>query len=142
MKEGFTEMCKSVKRWTAYVNEFFMMRANFFLYNIVKKALEIKHYCARVEFAPGCGQIHLHLLAIAKNKVYLTDYYKVKMEEEKVKAVAEYANKVLDMTAEVEVDNRRDHKSDPVESPLFSKYCKVIDKTTDQVSLCQEIMVH
>ncbi len=96
----------------------------------------------RVEFAPGRGQIHLHLLAIAKNKAYLTDYYKAKTEDEKVKAVAEYSEKVLNMTAKVEVDNRREYKPDQVESPLLSKYCQVIDKTTDQVGLCQDSMVH
>ena len=132
-KEGFTEMCKSVKRWTAYVNEFFMMRAKSFLDDVVKKALGIEHYWARVEFAPGCGQIHLHLLAIAKNKAYLTNNYKAKTKDEKVKAVAEYAEKVLDMTADVEVDNRREYKPVRVESPLLSKYFQVIDTPTDQV---------
>ncbi len=58
-----------------------------------------------------------------KNKAYLIDYYKAKTEEEKVKAVAEYSEKVLNMTADVEVDDRRDYKTDRVESPLLSKYC-------------------
>ena len=64
----------------------------------------IEHYWGRVEFAPGRGQIHLHILAMSKDKAYLEKYYKAKTEEEKVVAVSEYAENVLDMTADVDVD--------------------------------------
>eukprot|EP00984_Skeletonema_dohrnii_P038118 scaffold40980_cov344-Skeletonema_dohrnii-CCMP3373.AAC.1 len=52
-KNDFSAMCKSVKRFTVYVNEFFMKRSKVFLDTVVKNALGIEHYWARVEFAPG-----------------------------------------------------------------------------------------
>ncbi len=33
----------------------------------VKMALGIEHYWGRVEFEPGHGAIHLHIVAIAKD---------------------------------------------------------------------------
>eukprot|EP00984_Skeletonema_dohrnii_P028593 scaffold18649_cov118-Skeletonema_dohrnii-CCMP3373.AAC.1 len=95
-------MCASAKRYNLFVNDFFMKRAKVFLDTVVKAALGIKHYWARVEFAPGRGQIHLHLLAIGKNKSYLYDFYRAKTEEEKAKIMEKYATTVLDMTSDVE----------------------------------------
>ena len=60
----FAAMCKSVKRFTVYVNEFFMKRARVFLDTVANEVMGIEHYWARVEFAPGRGQIHLHPLGI------------------------------------------------------------------------------
>ena len=48
----------------------------------MNKAIRIEHYRGRVEFAPGQGQIHLHMLGIAKNKAYLKDFYKAKSMED------------------------------------------------------------
>lgn len=44
---------KSAKRYALYVNDFFMKRATKFLKTVLKDALGIEHYWARVEFAPG-----------------------------------------------------------------------------------------
>ena len=35
---------------------------------VVKKALGIEHYWGWVEFAPGRGAIHLHIIGIARDK--------------------------------------------------------------------------
>jgi hypothetical protein len=43
------------RRYSLYVNDFFMKRAKSFMGTVVKKALGIKHYWGRVEFAPGRG---------------------------------------------------------------------------------------
>jgi len=141
-EDGFKEMTKSIRRWTAHVNDFFMKRANSFMENILKDAMGIEHYWGRVEFAPGRGQIHLHILAISKDKAYLEKYHRAKTEEEKVAAVSEYAEKVLDMTADVDVDDDPEYKADRTKSPLLSKYCQVIDREKDHKGLCQDCMVH
>jgi hypothetical protein len=49
------------------VNEYFMRRAKSFMSTVVKMALGIEHYWGRVEFAPGCEAIHLHIVAIAND---------------------------------------------------------------------------
>ena len=68
-----------------------MKRAKKFLNTVVKEALGIEHYWGRTKFAPGTGQIHLHLLAIAKDRAYLDDFYNAKAMKEKTAVVDEYA---------------------------------------------------
>ena len=60
---------------------------------VVKDALGIGHYWRRVEFAPGRGEINLHILAICKDKAYLEDFYKVTTTEDKARAIKKYANR-------------------------------------------------
>ena len=62
----FKAMSKSVKRFTVYVNDFFMKRSKVFLDTIVKDVMGIEHYWARVEFAPGRGQIICTYLALVE----------------------------------------------------------------------------
>ncbi len=68
-----------------------MKRARSFMNTALKDALRIEHYWGRVEFVPGRGQIHLHMLGIAKDKAYLNDFYKEKTTKDKVIAVDKYA---------------------------------------------------
>jgi hypothetical protein len=143
LDDDFKAMCASAKRFNLYVNDFFMKRAKVFLDTVVKTALGIKHYWARVEFAPGRGQIHLHLLGIGKNKSYLYDFYRAKTEEEKAKIMEKYATNVLDMTSDVEVDeeHKTDTSADSI-SPLKRRFCESVDHQEDSRLLCQECMVH
>lgn len=139
---GFTAMAKTVKKWPLYVNEFFMKRAKHFMENVVKEALGIKYYWGRVEFAPGRGQIHLHLLAIAEDQAYLQDYYKAKTGTEKAEVVAEYAERVLDMTADVDVTDDPEYRESKIDSPLKTRYCECKDKDLDCKRLAQACLIH
>eukprot|EP00984_Skeletonema_dohrnii_P009260 scaffold3532_cov117-Skeletonema_dohrnii-CCMP3373.AAC.1 len=103
-ENNFAAMCKSAKKHNLYVNDFFMKRSKVFLDTVVKNAMGIEHYWARVEFAPGRGQIHLHLLGIGKDKSYLYDFYRAKTEEKKAKVMEKYATNIMNMTADVDVD--------------------------------------
>jgi len=53
----------------------------------MKNALQIEHYWGRLNFAPGRGGIHLHVVAIAKDRAYLQDFYKATTLEGKAKVV-------------------------------------------------------
>lgn len=139
---GFQAMTKSVKRWPLYVNEFFTKRATLFMDTILKDALGIKHYWGRVEFAPGRGQIHLHLLAISQDQTYLKKYYNAKTKEEKAEVVAAYAESVLDMTADVDVNDDPKYREDHVDSPLNQRYSETSDTDEDSRRLCQACMIH
>ena len=70
-------MSNAARKYPLFVNEFFMKRVNSFMKSVVKNALQIDHYWGRVEFAPGRGAIHLHVVAIAKDRAYLQDFLKL-----------------------------------------------------------------
>ncbi len=54
---------------------------------VIKTALGIEHYWGCVEFAPGCGVFHLHIVAIANNMAYLQDFFHAKTTEDKAVVV-------------------------------------------------------
>jgi hypothetical protein len=58
-----------------------MKRANSFMATVVKKALGIDHDWGRVEFAPGRGAIHLHMILGA---VFIKKYSNYRTNQKKV----------------------------------------------------------
>ncbi len=78
-------------RHPLFVKKNFMGRAKSFMSTVVKTALSIEHYWGHVEFAPGRGAIHLHIVAIAKDMAYLQDFYHAKTAEDKAAVVNKYA---------------------------------------------------
>ncbi len=100
-------MSNAARKFPLYVNEFFMKRANLFMKTVMKKAVQIEHYWGRVEFAPGRGAIHLHIVAIAKNKAYLQEFYNASSLQQKVEVLINYAINHLDMMADVKVNNNQ-----------------------------------
>lgn len=144
LKSGnFQAMKKAVKKYPLYVNDFFMKRVKKFMTTVVKEALGIEHYWGRVEFAPGRGQIHLHLVAIAKDRAYLDAFYRAKSMEEKVAVVERYAKNNLDMTADVNIDDSdRNYHPNPSTSPLSKKFCQCTNEREDVRLLAQDCMCH
>ncbi len=57
----------------------------------MKNALQIDHYWGRVEFAPVRGAIHLHIVAIARDRAYLQDFYRATTLEDKAEVLNSYA---------------------------------------------------
>ncbi len=74
-------MSNASRRHPLIVNEYFMRRAKSFMATVVKSALGIEHYWGRVEFAPGSGAIHLHIVAIANDMAYLQDFFTQKLQK-------------------------------------------------------------
>jgi len=107
--DDFKAIQKASKKYPLFVNNFFMKRARSFMNTVLKDALGIEHYWGRVEFAPVRGQIHLHMLGIAKDKAYLNDFYKAKTMEDKAIVVDKYAREKLDMVADIDIkdDDRK-----------------------------------
>ena len=139
----FSAMQKAARRYPLFVNDFFMKRAQSFMKNVLSEALGIEHYWGRVEFAPGRGQIHLHMLGIAKNKAYLNNFYKAKSMEDKAAVVDKYAREKLDMTADVNIkDDDRNYFPVHPQSPLSRKFCEACNKDKDVRHLCQDCMCH
>ena len=81
-----------------------MMRAKQFMDEFARDALDLEYYWSRVEFASGRGAIHLHILGIGKNKAYLNDFYRAKLERAKMMVLQRYAKEKLGMTANIAFD--------------------------------------
>ena len=136
-------MQRSVKKFPLYVNDFFMKRVKKFMTTVVKEALGIEHYWGRIEFAPGRGQIHLHMLGIAKDRAYLDAFYSAKTEEDKANVIDIYARTHLDMTADMKIkDDDRNYYPPHPQSPLTKRYCEVTDEDEDVRRLAQDCMCH
>ena len=160
LDEGnFQAMAQAARRYPLYVNEYFMKRAKTFLDGYAREVLNIEYYWGRVEFASGRGQIHLHILCIAKDRAYLDDFYRADSEEEKIKIVQDYAEGILDMTADVKFDESRAKFSIPNDpnsgepthkrgvqntkcSPLGIRFADCVDKKQDHIHLVQDCMYH
>jgi hypothetical protein len=119
-----------------------MKHANSFMKTVMKKALQIEHYWGRVEFAPGRGAIHLHIVAIAKNKAYLQEFYNASSLYKKAEVLNNYASHHLDMTADVKVNNNQDYQPDYLTSPLTRRYSESTDEEEDVQQLAQDCMTH
>ena len=139
---GRKEMSNSARKYPLFVNEFFMKRANSFMKTVMKNALQLEHYWGRVEFAPGRGAIHLHVVAIANDKAYLQDFYKATTLEEKARVLNDYAIKHLDMTADTNVIDNRDYLPTYSSSPLARRFCACLDEEKDVTQLAQDCMMH
>ena len=95
-----------------------------------------------MEFAPGRGAIHLHVVAIAKDRAYLQDFYKATTLEGKAKVLNDYAINHLDMTADAKVSDNPDYHPNYSASPLTRRYCACCDEKKDVTQLAQDCMMH
>jgi hypothetical protein len=129
-------------RHPLFVNEYFMRRAKSFMATVIKTALGIEHYWGRVEFAPGRGAIHLHIVAIANDMAYLQDFFHAKTTEDKAAVVNKYAREHLDMTADVDINDDKQRRPEYQNSPLGKKYCKSPDQEEDVRQLAEDCMCH
>ena len=140
-----TAMRRAAREHSAYVNLYFMKRAKIFMDTFAKDALDLEYYWGRVEFASGRGQIHLHILGIAKNKAYLHDFYNAKSEDDKVDVLAKYASEKLGMTADVCVDeshNRFTKENVTSSSPAGTRFVDCKSPYLDHCHLVQDTMMH
>ncbi len=122
-KGGRKEMANSARKYPLFVNEFFMKSVHSFMKTVMKNALQIDHYWGRVEFTSGRGAIHLHLVAIAKDRAYQQDFYRATSLEEKAETLNNYAIKHLDMTADANVSDNVDYRPNYSTSPLATRFC-------------------
>jgi hypothetical protein len=135
-------MSNSARKYPLFRNEFFMKHANSFMKTVMKGALQIEHYWGCVEFAPGRGAIHLHFVAIAKDRAYLQDFYKAPTLKEKAKVLNEYANKHLDMPADAKVSDNLDYHTNYLSSPLARRFSACHDEEKVVTQLAQDCMMH
>ncbi len=124
-------MSNASRRHSLFVNKYFMRRAKSFMATVIKTALGIEHYWGRVEFAPGRGAIHLHIVAIANDMAYLQDFFHAKTTENKAAVVNKYTREHLDMTADVKINDDKKRRPEYQNSPLGKRYCESPDQEED-----------
>ena len=64
-----------INNYAIVVQEYFQHRVQNWLATVGKHVFKIRHHWLRYEFAPGRGQIHAHMLAIADNMDIQQQYY-------------------------------------------------------------------
>ena len=134
---------RSVRKYPLLVSEFFMIRGTFFIEIILKKMIDLEYYWGRVEFAPGRGQIHLHLLAIMKNKAYLQSLFDAKTDQEKINVLERYATETLGMTADINVNDCPSSEDiQHAKKNLAACYHEKGLSQQDSDNLCQACMMH
>ena len=124
------------------VQEFFQLRVNAWLETVGKQVFGIQHYCAKCEFAPGRGQIHVHMLAICEdNSTYKLCHMDMKEKNGKVKRAERLSQCVKNkfgMTATVPDDfDDLSFTCHPSSIPYSAS-----DETTDGASLLRHCQVH
>ncbi len=135
-------MANAERKYPLFINDFFMKHVNSFIKTFIKKALQIEHYLGPVEFAPGRGAIHLHVVAKAKNRAYLQDFFEASTLKEKTKVLNNYAIKHLIMTADAKVSNNLDYCPNYSTSPLARRYSECSDEKENVLQLAQDCMFH
>ena len=148
-KANYRAMCKAARKYPHYVNQYFMHRAKVFMDGFAREVMDLEYYWGRVEFASGRGQIHLHILGIAKNKAYLLDFYKAETEEDKILVMQNYAEEHLGLTANIELDDKHQKfnaevrsESITTHSPLGAHFSECMDIDLDHRHLVQDCMHH
>ncbi len=95
-----------------------------------------------MEFAPGRGAIHLHIIGIARDKAYLQEFCPASTYEEKAGVLDKYTHETLDMTADVNIDDDRLCKPDYLNSSLEKRYCECHNQEEDARQLAEDCMCH
>ncbi len=142
IQDGFMiAMSNASRRHPLFVNKYFMRRAKSFMATVIKTALGIEHYWGRVEFAPGRGAIHLHIVAIAKDMAYLQDFFHAKTTEDTAAIVNKYAREHLDMTADVNIINDKQRRPEYQISPLEKKILRIPRPRRGRTTACRRLHV-
>ena len=103
---GSPKLSKLLNEYSIVVQEYFQKRVELWLNTVGKKVFGIEHYWVRYEFAPGRGQIHAHLLAIAgKSEIHRLCHELLQGEngeERRSEVVGEWAGQRFGLTASVD----------------------------------------
>jgi hypothetical protein len=110
-------MSNATRKFPLYVNNF-LWSVPIHSWRKLWKKHSNEYYWGPVEFALGRGTIHLHIVAIAKNKAYLEEFDNASSLHQKAEVLNKHAINHLDMMADVKVIDHWDHRPDYLTSPL------------------------
>jgi hypothetical protein len=145
---GSPKLSQLLNDYAIVVQEFFQKRVLAWLNTVGKKVCKINHYWVRYEFAPGRGQIHAHLLAIAGNntleKLCHLDL-KHSGPEKRDERLSQWAEESFRMTACV--DEQFDQRElNPHNSPCAKTFSDIdnqqLSRTEDEQNLMRFCQCH
>jgi hypothetical protein len=130
---GSPKLSQILNDYAIVVQEYFQKRVELWLETVGRKVLDIDHYWNRFKFAPGRGQIHSHLLAIARNKAFLRLLHQVKQlsKEKRDILLAEWAEKTMGLTASFDADYQQNDIL-PFKSPCTVRFTDIVDQHKSQ----------
>ena len=146
---GSPKMSSIVNEYSIVIQEYFQRRVEIWLEGPGREIFGIKHYWVRFEFAPGRGQIHAHLLAIAQDQNIYELCNIVGREENGVasraKILSEWAQDKFGLTAEVD-EGFDEIQIEHTESPVSIRFCDLNRKDAciqeDGQRLLKQCQVH
>lgn len=104
--QGSPKMNGILNDYALVVQEYFQARVDIWMATVGKHVLNIKHHWMRFEFAPGRGQIHVHMVAIPYDhdiyRLCHADLQEVNGQEKRAERLAKWAKDTMGMTASVE----------------------------------------
>ena len=127
---GSPKLASMLNDYCLVVQEYFQFRVETWLKTVGKKIFDIKHYWCRYEFAPGRGQIHVHLLAIAEDQsIYNVCHEDLKQDRSGVQRtirLASWMKETIGLTAEVSSEFD-DVKIEPENAPTAKRFSDIPD---------------
>ena len=144
---GSPGLSKILNQYSIVVQEYFQRRVVEWMETVGRDIFGIKHYWIRYEFAPGRGQIHAHLLAIARdNSIYHLCHCDLQQEDginQRNKRLAEWAWLKFGLTANV-CDGFDDLNISEKNSPISLRFSDVeeLDAEADVDKLMNHVQVH
>lgn len=149
---GSKMLTRIINDYSIVIQEFFQKRVQLWLEDVGKPIFGILHHWGRFEFAPGRGQIHIHLLAIRKDQTILRlcheDLQGPDGKERRAHRLAQWASDHFGLTAKVDTGfNERNIQ--PSNSPCSIRFTDVAkeehilsDIRDDQQNLMKFCQVH
>ena len=123
---GSKKLVRIANEYSVVIQEYFQERVNVWLKTVGKEIFGIKYYWCRYEFAPGRGQIHAHLLAIAEDQSPYQHAYQLSLpkdtgEQARADYLSKWAKDKFGLTATVD-ENFDDIKDDKENSPVSVRF--------------------
>jgi Helitron helicase-like domain at N-terminus len=130
--QGSPKLTEIINDYTVVVQEYFQIRFNLWMEHVGRPIFGIAHYWARYEFAPGRGQIHIHLLAIRIDQnIFRLCYEDLQTADGKVKRdtrLAVWAAEQFGLTASVGTDFHA-RSTLPRDSPCSIRLSDIVAST-------------
>jgi Helitron helicase-like domain at N-terminus len=126
---GSTKLTQIINDYSIVIQEFFQERLELWLKEVGKPVFGIAHHWGRYEFAPGRGQIHVHLLAIRKDQTILhlchKDLQEPNGKTKRAERLAKWSSDHFGLTATVK-DGFDQRQTSPNSSPCSIRLSDVV----------------
>lgn len=149
---GSKSLTGIINDYSIVIQEYFQKRVSLWMEHVGLPIFGIVHYWGRFEFAPGRGQIHIHLLGVIKDQAILQlchdDLKDTNGKEKRANRIANWAKDNFGLTASVN-DGFDNIQQNPSNSPCSIRFSDLqtdsLDSTSalnDQQKLMKYCQVH